>query len=174
MLNYANLRSTVCIKIHPMNFYIQFNHFICVQPVYSTIQPFLYIYSTIYIYIFNHFTYLYSTMLHTYSTTLYMYSTVSYIFSTMLHIYSTMLHIYSTVQRLHQELLPGKIICLRDQINPQMYRRDGLKIRNLDLRGLGRNRNLKAALDFSGGSEMRKAVRLDCLLNMLIWNAAQK
>ena len=76
-----------------------------------------------------------------------------------------------------REPLPGKFICPRDQrraANPQMYHSDGLKILNLDLRGQGRDRDLKAGLNFSGSNEMWKAVRPSCSLNVLIWNAAQK
>ena len=42
-----------------------------------------------------------------------------------------------------------------------MYHSSGLKIPSLDLRGLGQDRESEGcALDFSGGNEMCKAVRL--------------
>ena len=53
-----------------------------------------------------------------------------------------------------------------------MARRNHLDLKLLE--NWGKTRNLKAALDFSGGSAMRKAVRPGCSLNVPIRNAAQK
>ena len=63
---------------------------------------------------------------------------------------------------------------IKGAANPQMYHSNGLKILTLDLRGLGRDRESEARLDFSGSSEIWKAVRPGCSLKVLIWNAPQK
>ena len=54
-----------------------------------------------------------------------------------------------------------------------MYHSDGLKILNLDLRRLGRDRESEGGARFFRGSEMWKAVRPGCSLNVPFWNAAQ-
>ena len=55
---------------------------------------------------------------------------------------------------------------IKGAANPQMCHCDGLEILNLE--DWGETGNLKAALDFSGGSEIWKAMRPGCSLNMPI------
>ena len=75
-----------------------------------------------------------------------------------------------------QEPLLGETICPRDQSRSQfaMYHGDGLKILNLDLRGLGREENLKAVLDFSGSSGaglFAECAHLECCTEVRVFVA---
>ena len=67
----------------------------------------------------------------------------------------------STLGRSHyqEESSAPEIKGVTDQL---MYHSDGLKILNLDIRGLGRDRESEGGALFSMGSEMWKAVRPGC------------
>ena len=73
------------------------------------------------------------------------------------------------------EPLPGEIICPRDQRRRKSANVSWRWVKNSKtLEDWGETENLKAALDFSGGTEMWKAVRPGCSLDVPIWNAAQR